>query len=80
MTYQAPLKDILFTLKNVLGIEKLGELEAFGDFNMDLAEAVLTEAGRIALEEIADTNSIGDTVGAQLENGVVRVPAEVKAA
>lgn len=80
MTYQAPLKDILFTLKTVLGIEKLGELEAFGDFNMELAEAVLTEAGRIASEEIADTNVIGDTVGAQLENGVVRVPAEVKAA
>lgn len=80
MTYQAPLKDLLFTLKNVLGIEELGALPDFGDFNMELAEAVLTEAGRIAAEEIADTNVIGDTVGAQLENGVVRIPAEVKAA
>lgn len=80
MTYQAPLKDLLFTLKSVLGIDKLGELPDFGDFNMELAEAVLTEAGRIATEEIAETNAIGDTVGAQLENGVVRIPAEVKAA
>lgn len=80
MTYQAPLKDLIFTLKNVLGIEKLGDLPDFGDFNMELAEAVLTEAGRIASEEIAQTNVIGDTVGAQLENGVVRIPAEVKAA
>lgn len=80
MTYQAPLKDLLFTLKNVLGMENLGALPDFGDFNMELAEAVLTEAGRIAAEEIADTNVIGDTVGARLENGVVRIPSEMKSA
>jgi 3-(methylsulfanyl)propanoyl-CoA dehydrogenase len=79
MTYTAPIKDLLFTLKDVLGFERLESLEGFEDFNMELAEAVLTEAGRIAKEEIAQTNVIGDQVGAKLENGVVRIPEEIKA-
>ena len=79
MTYTAPVKDLMFTLKEVLEIDKLGDLPDFAEFNMELAEAVLTEAGRIATEEIADTNVIGDTIGARLENGVVRIPEEIKA-
>lgn len=78
MPYTAPLKDLMFTLKDVLELEKLSSLEGYEDFSLDLAEAVLSEAGRIARDEIADTNVIGDTVGAQLENGVVRIPEELK--
>jgi alkylation response protein AidB-like acyl-CoA dehydrogenase len=71
VTYQAPLADIAFALKH--GAEFGAALDdgLFGDLTIDLVDAVLTEAGRLASEVIAPLNRIGDTYGSPFKDGVV---------
>jgi acyl-CoA dehydrogenase len=71
VTYQAPLADIGFALKDGAGLGAALDEGLFGDLTMDVVEAVLAEAGRIAGEVIAPLNRVGDTVGAQFKDGVV---------
>ena len=44
---------------------------AFPGLSEDLVDAVLTEAGRFATEELAPLNRVGDREGVQLADGVV---------
>jgi len=71
MTYRAPLKDIRFTLDHVVGWDALTGLEAFADLSDDLADAVLSEAGRLTAEVMAPLNPVGDKEGAKLSNDEV---------
>ena len=48
MTYQAPLADIGFALKYGAGLGPAIDEGLFGDLSMDVVDAVLAEAGRIA--------------------------------
>ncbi len=74
MSYRAPVSDIVFTLRHVVGLDRELERGTFGDLGADLVEAILTEAGRFATEEIAPLNRIGDEVGAILADGKVTMP------
>jgi acyl-CoA dehydrogenase len=71
VTYRAPLADIGFALKDGAGLGAALDEGLFGDLTMDVVEAVLAEAGRLAGEVIAPLNRVGDTVGAQFKDGVV---------
>jgi acyl-CoA dehydrogenase len=71
VTYQAPLADIGFALKGGAGLGAALDEGLFGDLTMDVVEAVLAEAGRIAGAVIAPLNRVGDTVGVQFKDGVV---------
>jgi alkylation response protein AidB-like acyl-CoA dehydrogenase len=71
VTYQAPLTDIGFALKNGAGLGTALDEGLFGDLTMDVVEAVLAEAGRLAGEVIAPLNRIGDTFGTPFKDGVV---------
>ena len=72
--YRAPVEEISFTLKHVVGLEKgIGE-GRFGDLSSDLVDAVLAEAGRFATEEVAPLGRIGDVQGARFEDGKVTMP------
>jgi acyl-CoA dehydrogenase len=71
VTYQAPLADIGFALKDGAGLGAALDEGLFGDLTMDVVEAVLAEAGRLAGAVIAPLNRVGDTVGAQFKDGVV---------
>ncbi len=69
--YRAPLADLQFALNDI------ADLQAIPDSNgatPELVEQVLTEAGRFASDVLAPLNRSGDQAGAQIENGVVRVP------
>jgi acyl-CoA dehydrogenase len=72
--YRAPVDEIAFTLKHVAGLAPAIEGGAFSDLSEDLLDAVLTEAGRFASDEIAPLRSAGDRVGAVLEDGAVTMP------
>ncbi|MCG6113754.1 MAG: acyl-CoA dehydrogenase [Mesorhizobium sp.] len=72
--YRAPVADIAFTLKHVAGLSSALQAGTLGDLSEDLADAVLTEAGRFASEEVAPLHKIGDEVGARLEKAVVTMP------
>ncbi|MDA1099301.1 MAG: acyl-CoA dehydrogenase [Proteobacteria bacterium] len=72
--YQAPLKDIRFTLSQICDLEKLLTLPDFADCDGDTINAVLEEAGRLAAGVLAPLNRQGDVQGATLANGVVTTP------
>ena len=65
MSYRAPVSEMVFTLTHVAGV---------GDLTAEDAEAVLTEAGRLAGSLIAPLNRVGDRHGTPFANGTVTTP------
>ncbi len=72
--YKAPVEEIAFTLKHVAGLKDALDKGLFGDLGEDLVDAILTEAGRFATDEVAPLGEIGDTQGARLIDGAVKTP------
>jgi acyl-CoA dehydrogenase len=72
--YRAPVEEIAFTLKHVVGLEKALESGRLGDLTSDLVDAVLHEAGRFASDEIAPLAKVGDSQGARFKDGKVTMP------
>ncbi len=77
--YQPPVKDMLFTITQLAGLDQVNRLHGFEDATPDLVEAVLDEAAQLANEVVAPINEIGDRQGARVEDGKVIVPDEFKA-
>jgi hypothetical protein len=71
MSFRAPVRDILFSLVEAAGADRLAALDAFADFDRDTAKAVLEHAGQLADEVLAPLNRPGDLNGATYANGVV---------
>ncbi|MDX1589065.1 MAG: acyl-CoA dehydrogenase C-terminal domain-containing protein [Oleiphilaceae bacterium] len=60
MPYNAPVNDLRFVLFNVLGADRLHELESYSEATPDLIDAILEEAGRFMRDVIEPTNAPGD--------------------
>jgi acyl-CoA dehydrogenase len=71
MPYRAPVKDIRFILDHVVGFAEVAATPRFSEATPDLAEAILTEAGRISTDILAPLNKGADRSPARLENGAV---------
>jgi alkylation response protein AidB-like acyl-CoA dehydrogenase len=78
--YSAPLKDISFVLKHVVGLEGIAQLPGCEEVSDDLADAILDEAGKFSAAVLSPINRAGDTEGAHWNNGVVTTPKGFKAA
>ena len=63
MSYQPPVREHLFLLRDVLQIEKYANLPGFADAPLDLVEQILTEAAKFSAEVLAPLNSVGDKIG-----------------
>jgi alkylation response protein AidB-like acyl-CoA dehydrogenase len=63
MTYQPPVRDHLFLLRDVLEIERHANLPGFADAPMDVVQQILDEAARFTSEVLAPLNSVGDKHG-----------------
>ena len=75
MSYAAPTGDIAFILRKVAGLDSLtadpGFAAAFPNYDPELIDPILDEAGKLAAEILAPVNASGDQNGAALgENGV----------
>ncbi len=79
-TYIPPLRDIRFTMEEVVGLDSITALPGFEDATADTADSILTEAGHIAEGVLSPLNRVGDQEGAIQENGVVRTAPGWKAA
>lgn len=79
--YKAPVKDTLFILNDVLGLERYNNLPGLEDASADMIEAITTEAAKLAEEELFPLNLSGDQQGCKRsDDGSVTVPDGFKAA
>src|SRR5574343_1530148 len=69
--YSAPLRDMVFTMKDVAGLDAVCAQPGFEETSPDLVEAVLEEASRFATGVLDPLNWPGDQQGARWDNGVV---------
>ncbi|MEX0339909.1 MAG: acyl-CoA dehydrogenase C-terminal domain-containing protein [Arenibacterium sp.] len=76
-SYTAPTKDMQFVLHDVLKITE-SDIPGYDELEADFTSAILEEAGKISSEVLQPLNSVGDTEGCVLENGVVRTPTGFK--
>ena len=60
MTYRAPINDMLLALNHGAGLQAAVKAGHYGDFDGDIAAAVLEEAGKIASDVLAPLNHTGD--------------------
>jgi acyl-CoA dehydrogenase len=73
--YNPPLKDMLFNIHELAGIQRVLELERFADFDLDVVDQVVEEAGKFAAEVLSPLNIPGDRAGCKhVGNGVVAAP------
>ena len=75
MSYTHPYQDADFVLRHLVKFDDLCASAGLDDANMDLAVAVLEEAGKMGSEVLAPLNWSGDQAGISLgENGVQEAP------
>ena len=70
-TYVAPVKDMLFNMNELAGLEEITGLPGNEEVSIDLVEAILDEAGKFATEVVDPLNAVGDKQGNKWNNGVV---------
>ena len=71
MSYTAPIKDMLFVMKELAGLEDIATLPGFEDANLDTAQAVLEESAKLCGEVLAPLNVEGDRNPSNWKDGVV---------
>lgn len=80
MTYTPPIAEQRFVLDTIADIDGLSRLPAFAAATPDLVEAILAESAKLAANVFAPLNRSADMEGATLENGIVTLPAGIRAA
>src|ERR1700742_814795 len=78
--YRAPVEDYRFLFHEVLELEKHRDLPGFADLSPDLADDILTNAGKFCEEVMQPLNQPGDEEGCHFQNGVVTTPKGFKEA
>ncbi|MFN3810059.1 MAG: acyl-CoA dehydrogenase [Roseateles asaccharophilus] len=72
MTYRAPVKDMLFNMQELAGLQTLAEqIPAFADYGPETAQAVLEECAKLNEDVIAPLNVEGDRNPSYWKDGQV---------
>ncbi|AOK29152.1 MULTISPECIES: acyl-CoA dehydrogenase [Burkholderia] len=71
MSYTAPVKDMLFVMKELAGIDEVAKLPGYEDAGFDTAAAVLDEAAKFCGEVLAPLNVDGDKNPSSWKDGAV---------
>lgn len=69
--YVAPLKEMNFVLSNLAGLSEICDMPGFEDAGIDVVEAVLEEASKLACGVVAPLNIKGDETGTKVVDGEV---------
>ena len=71
MSYTAPVKDMLFVMQELAGLQAVAQLPGFEDAGMDTAAAVLEECARFNQDVVAPLNWTGDLNPSTFKDGKV---------
>jgi alkylation response protein AidB-like acyl-CoA dehydrogenase len=71
MTYSAPVKDMLFAINELAGLDQVSTLPGFEDATVETAQAVLEEAARFNEDVLAPLNFEGDRNPSSWKDGMV---------
>jgi len=71
MSYIAPIKDMLFAIEHLAGIEQVAQMPGFEDAGLDTAQAVLEECAKFNEGVVAPLNFEGDKNPSSFQGGVV---------
>ena len=74
MTYQAPVDDIMHSLKTAAGLDELIEGGVLEGVDEDTIRAVIEEAGKFGSEVLEPLSTPGDRAGSKLVDGKVVTP------
>ncbi len=80
MSYQAPIKDMLFVLNELAAIQEIAAIEGFEDYGIETAAAVLEESAKFCSEVLAPLNWEGDRFPSTFKDGAVTVTPGFKEA
>jgi hypothetical protein len=80
MTYRAPVKDFLFDMKELAGIDALSRLPGFEEAGYETAQAVLAECAKFNEGVVAPTNVDGDINPSSFSAGEVKTTPGFKQA
>ncbi|HTS53850.1 MAG TPA: acyl-CoA dehydrogenase [Burkholderiales bacterium] len=71
MGYTAPVKDIMFALTELAGLDRITALPGFEDATPETAQAVIEESAKLCGEVLAPLNVQGDKSPSTWKDGVV---------
>ncbi len=71
MSYQPPVKEMLFVMDEVVGLSALPDHPDFGTIDADMVASVLEPAAKLAADILAPLNHTGDRKGAVWKDGAV---------
>ncbi len=80
MSYRAPVKDMLFCMQHLAGLEAMARWPGLADLDLDTAQAVLEESAKFIESEVAPLNRVGDQDPSSFAQGEVRTTPGFKAA
>ena len=80
MSYRAPLKDMLFAIKELADIDAVAALPGFEDAGFDTAQAVLEESAKFSEGVLAPLNWEGDKSPSTFHDGQVKTTPGFKQA
>ena len=70
-SYQAPLRDMLFAMKELGGLDSVLSHPGHEEVTAELAGVILDEAAKFAAQELAPINRQGDVQGCRWAQGEV---------
>ena len=82
MTYQAPVKEMMFLMHHLAGVDQISHLPYFKEAQLDTdtVAAILQESAKFAQEVLDPLNWVGDQQPSQLLAGQVKTSPGFKAA
>jgi 3-(methylthio)propanoyl-CoA dehydrogenase len=75
MSYTAPVKDMLFDIEHLAGLEQIAQLPGFDEAGLETAQAVLEECARFNEGVVAPLNADGDKNPSSWKDGKVTTTA-----
>lgn len=76
--YKSPLRDTQFVMQELLGAQEHYDKLGYTEASTEMVDAILSEAGKFAAQEVAPINRESDEIGCVWNDGKVTTPPGIK--